>query len=61
MKPHAFVAMPFGVKSDSHGVEIDFNRVYAELIKPALDAAGLDVVRADHEQRRGLTAAGSTG
>jgi hypothetical protein len=28
MKPHAFVAMSFGVKKDSQGVGIDFNRVY---------------------------------
>ena len=34
MKLHAFVAMPFGVKKDSLGNAIDFNRVYAELIKP---------------------------
>jgi tetratricopeptide (TPR) repeat protein len=53
MKPHAFVAMPFGVKKDSQGVEIDFNRVYAELIKPALEAVGLDVFRADEEERAG--------
>ena len=53
MKPHAFVAMPFGVKKDSQGNEIDFNRVYAELIKPALEAAGLAVFRADQEGRAG--------
>ncbi|WNM61706.1 tetratricopeptide repeat-containing protein [Candidatus Nitrospira neomarina] len=53
MKPHAFVAMPFGVKKDSQGTEIDFNRVYDELIKPALDEAGLDVFRADEEERAG--------
>lgn len=53
MKPHAFVAMPFGVKQDSQGIEIDFNRVYAELIRPALEAAGLEVFRADEEQRAG--------
>jgi tetratricopeptide (TPR) repeat protein len=53
MKPHAFVAMPFGVKKDSQGFEIDFNRVYTELIKPALEAAGLDVFRADEEERAG--------
>jgi tetratricopeptide (TPR) repeat protein len=53
MKSHAFVAMPFGVKKDSQGVEIDFNRVYTELIKPALEAAGLDVFRADEEGRAG--------
>jgi len=53
VKPHAFVAMPFGVKKDSQGNEIDFTRVYAELIKPALEAAGLDVFRADEEERAG--------
>ncbi|NOU11691.1 MAG: DUF4071 domain-containing protein, partial [Nitrospira sp.] len=53
MKPHAFVAMPFGVKKDGQGNEIYFNRVYAELIKPALEAAGLEVFRADEEQRAG--------
>ena len=53
MKPHAFVAMPFGAKKDSQGVEIDFNRVYAELIKPGLEAVGLDVFRADEEERAG--------
>lgn len=53
MKPHAFVAMPFGVKKDSQGTEIDFNRVYAALIKPALEEAGLDVFRADEEERAG--------
>jgi tetratricopeptide (TPR) repeat protein len=53
MKPHAFVAMPFGVKQDSQGHEIDFNLVYAELIKPALDAAGLEPFRADQELRAG--------
>lgn len=53
MKPHAFVAMPFGLKTDSQGNEIDFNRVYAELIKPALEAAGVEVFRADEEMRAG--------
>ena len=45
--------MPFGVKPDSQGHEIDFNRVYVELIKPALEAAGLDVFRADEEVQAG--------
>lgn len=53
MKPHAFVAMPFGMKKDSQGNDIDFNRVYSELIKPALEAAGLEVFRADEEMRAG--------
>ena len=53
MKLHAFVAMPFGTKKDSQGSDINFNRVYAELIKPALEAAGLDVFRADEERQAG--------
>ncbi|MBU4262874.1 MAG: DUF4071 domain-containing protein [Proteobacteria bacterium] len=53
MKLHAFVAMPFGVKKDRQGNDIDFNRVYTELIKPALESAGLDVFRADEEERAG--------
>lgn len=53
MKPHAFVAMPFGTKRNPQGEAIDFNRVYAELLKPALDAAGCEVFRADEEQRAG--------
>ena len=35
------------------GQPIDFNRVYTEYIQPALEAAGLDVFRADEEQRAG--------
>src|SRR5512139_1197999 len=53
VKLHAFVAMPFGIKKDSQGNEIDFNRVFADLIKPALESAGLDVFRADEEARAG--------
>ena len=53
MKPHAFVAMPFGTKPGHDGQPIDFNRVYAEYIEPALAAAGLAVFRADREQRAG--------
>src|SRR5262245_23625762 len=53
MKPHAFVAMPFGTKPDHEGKPVDFDRVYAELIRPALEAAGCEVLRADQEQRAG--------
>ena len=48
MTPHAFVAMPFGTKDG-----IDFNRVYSELIRPAIEGEGLEVFRADEEQRAG--------
>jgi tetratricopeptide (TPR) repeat protein len=53
MKPHAFVAMPFGTKPGADDQPIDFNRVYAELLKPALEDAGCEVFRADEEQRAG--------
>jgi tetratricopeptide (TPR) repeat protein len=53
LKPHAFVAMPFGSKPGPDGTVIDFNRVYTEYIKPAIEAAGLVVFRADEEQRAG--------
>ena len=53
MKPHAFIAMPFGTKPDADGKPIDFNRVYEDLLKPALEAADLEVFRADEEQRAG--------
>ncbi len=53
MKPHAFVAMPFGVKPNHDGTLVDFDRVYVELINPALVEAGCEVFRADQEQRAG--------
>lgn len=53
IKPHAFVAMPFGIKPDREGQPIDFNRVYAELIRPALESAGMSAFRADEEMRGG--------
>jgi hypothetical protein len=40
--------MPYGIKE-----EIDFNRVYGDLIKPSLERAGFEVFRADEEMRAG--------
>jgi tetratricopeptide (TPR) repeat protein len=53
MKPHAFVAMPFGTKPGPDGQPIDFNAVHADYIRPALEAAGLEAFRADEELRAG--------
>ncbi len=53
MKPHAFVAMPFGTKTGPDGQAIDFNRVYEDYIRPALESAGLEAFRADTETRAG--------
>jgi hypothetical protein len=49
-----FVIMPFGRKSDSTGRMIDFDRIHTEIIAPAVEAAGLDGVRADEEQGAGF-------
>lgn len=48
MALHAFVAMPFGIKEG-----INFNKVYSEYIKPALESVGFVVFRADEERRAG--------
>lgn len=48
MAQHVFVAMPFGCKQG-----IDFDAVYHELIRPALEGAGFVVFRADEETRAG--------
>jgi hypothetical protein len=53
MKPHAFVAMPFGKKTGYDGILIDFNAIYNDFLKPAIEAAGLVVFRADQEQSVG--------
>ena len=52
-KQRAFIVMPFGKKKAADGSEIDFDRVYAELIRPAVEAADLIAHRADAERRAG--------
>lgn len=53
MKPHAFIAMPYGTKPGHDGTPIDFNSVFETLIRPALEQAGCTVFRADEETRAG--------
>src|SRR5690348_13697837 len=53
-KPLCFVLMPFGKKPGGGGAVIDFDAVYGDLIKPAVDAAGLEPLRADEEQVGGI-------
>ncbi len=51
MKPLCFVLMPFGRKPEGGtGRLIDFDAVYNRIIAPAVEAAGMDVIRADQEQ-----------
>ena len=46
--------MPFGNKPGADGkTEIQFDRVLADLLRPALEAAGFEVFRADEEARAG--------
>lgn len=52
--PFCFVLMPFGTKKDGAGFAIDFDRIYREIIEPAVEEAGLVPVRADHELTGGL-------
>ena len=49
MKPLCFVLMPFGTKTDKLGRKIDFNHIYQELIKKAIEACDLEPIRADEE------------
>lgn len=49
MKSYCFVLMPFGKKSNESGRVVDFDRVYQDIIKPAVIDADLDPIRADEE------------
>jgi hypothetical protein len=53
VRPHAFVIMPFGKKKGADGSPYDFNAIYKELIKPALEMAGFESFRADEETASG--------
>jgi len=53
-RPLCFVLMPFGIKKDAGGKEIDFDSVYMDLIKPAIEVAGLQPIRADEEMAGGI-------
>ena len=53
-RPLCFVLMPFGKKPDGAGLMVDFDAVYSEIIGPAIEAAGLEPLRADEEQGGGI-------
>ena len=52
--PLCFVVMPFGQKADAGGRVVDFDRVFRELISPAIIASGMEPLRADQEQFGGV-------
>ncbi len=53
-RPLCFILMPFGRKSSSGGGFIDFDAVYGDLIAPAIEAAGMEPLRADEEMAGGI-------
>lgn len=54
MKPYCFVLMPFGTKTDDNGKTINFDAVYHHIIKPAIEDAQLEPIRADEEKFGGI-------
>lgn len=55
MKPLCFVLMPFGNKKDpSTGVDINFDHIYETAIRPGIDTAGMEPIRADEERTGGI-------
>lgn len=52
--PLCFVVMPFGTKPDGQGGSVDFDAVYGGLIAPAVEAAGMQPLRADQELVGGI-------
>jgi tetratricopeptide (TPR) repeat protein len=54
-KALCFVDMPFGQKPDlKSGVVVDFDQIYSEAIKPAIEECGLEVLRGDEERMGGI-------
>ncbi|HEX3093221.1 MAG TPA: TRAFs-binding domain-containing protein [Candidatus Angelobacter sp.] len=53
--PLCFVLMPFGTKKDpTGGPDINFDSVYEKAIRPAIEDAGMDPIRADEELTGGI-------
>lgn len=54
-RPLCFVLMPFGTKTDPVSrLTVDFDDVYDRVIRPAIDAAELEPIRADEEEIGGI-------
>ena len=54
-KKTCFVVMGFGKKTDHRqGKTFDLDKTYRTIIKPAVEAAGLECIRADEIQHTGV-------
>jgi hypothetical protein len=54
-RPLCFVLMPFGTKKDpTGGADIDFDVIYEQGLRPGIEGAGMEPVRADEERTGGI-------
>ncbi len=54
-RPLCFVLMPFGMKKDpSGGPDIDFDEIYEKAIRPGIEDAEMEPIRADEERTGGI-------
>jgi tetratricopeptide (TPR) repeat protein len=54
-RPLCFVLMPFGTKTHpGSGVTVNFDTIYQQVIRPAIEVADLKPIRADEEQVGGI-------
>ena len=54
-RPLCFVLMPFGIKKEpTGGPDIDFDAIYEQGLRPGIEDAGLESVRADGERTGGI-------
>jgi Macro domain len=49
-----FVIMPFGIKNDHEGNKVNFNEIYASIIKPAIEELDLACLRCDEISKAGM-------
>ncbi|MDT7580656.1 MAG: hypothetical protein QOK35_1920, partial [Pseudonocardiales bacterium] len=54
LRPLCFVLMPFGTKDDPALGKVHFDAVHEEIIRPAVEDAGMECVRADEERVGGI-------
>ncbi len=55
LKPLCFVLMPFSKKKDpATGLDIDFDRIYETAIRPGIEKAAMEPIRADEERTGGI-------
>lgn len=46
--------MPFGKKIDADGKKVDFDLIYKDFIRPAIESANMEAIRADEETVNGI-------